>query len=106
MNHLFINECRIQRYTQGAKDGYGNPAKAWAAHLTVDGRISYPKGRQIFRDTEMVNVDAVLFLEDIDVIEHDRVYVDDVLYEILFVAQVQDLIGSHHKELTLKRFEL
>lgn len=106
MNHLFINECRVRRYTQGAKDEYGNAAKVWAAHLTVDGRISYPKGRQIFRDTEMVNIDAVLFLEDIDVTEHDRVYVDDVLYEILFVAQIQDLMSAHHKELALKRIIL
>jgi len=106
MNHLLINECRIERYTAGAKDLYGNFAKTFATHKEVLGRISYPKGRQVFRDTEMVNIDAVLFLEEVDVTEHDRVYVDSVLYEILFVAGIQNMTGAHHKELSLKRIIL
>lgn len=100
---LLINSFITQRYVAGAQDAYGNPAKAWANYLTGDCRISYPKGRQVQRGTEVVPVDAVLFMQDIDVTEHDRVVVDGITFEILFVATLQDSTGEHHMELDLKR---
>lgn len=103
MRHLLINDCVFQWYTDRGLDNYGNPVKEWETYLEVPGRISYPKGRQLERDTEIVPVEAVLFVEDVEVTEHDRVYVDDVLYEILFVARYQDSQNYHHRELSLKR---
>lgn len=100
---LLINEVLIERYTSAFNDDYGTPIKTFSTHLEIWGRISYPKGRQIQRDTEIIPVEAVLFLEDEDVTEYDRVTVDGILFEILFVAELQDFIGEHHKELSLKR---
>jgi hypothetical protein len=101
---LLISTCTVQRYTDGATDAYGNKARTWADHLTDQpGRISYPKGRQIQRGTEITPVDAVLFTEDIDVLLSDRVVVDGTAWEVLFVADLQDATGDHHKEISLKR---
>jgi hypothetical protein len=101
---LLINTCTIKRWTDGGTDDYGNPVKTWADHLVDQAcRISYPKGRQVQRGTEVVPVEAMLFLEDVDVTEHDKVIVDGTEYEILFVATLQDDSGDHHKELLLKR---
>ncbi len=100
---LLINTAVIERYVAGAADAYGNPTKAWGAHLTVDGRLSSANGRQRQNATEVVQVDEVLFLEDVDVTEADRVTVDGVLYEIVFVTDKQDSAGDHHKELDLVR---
>ena len=100
---LLINAVVTRRYVPGVQDSYGNPAKAWADYLTIDGRISYPKGRQIQRGTEIVPIDAVLFMEKVDVTENDRARVDGVEYEILFVATLQDSINGHHMELSLVR---
>ncbi|MCJ7669571.1 MAG: head-tail adaptor protein [Dehalococcoidia bacterium] len=100
---LLINDAVILRYTTASVDAYGNPVKTWATHLTVPCRISYPKGRQVQVNTEVVPVEAVVFLEDADVTEADRITIDSVLFEILFVARLQDTIGDHHIELSLKR---
>ena len=100
---LLINSAIVERYTSITKDDYGNPVKVWANHLTLWGRISYPKGRQLQTETEIIPVEAVLFIENEEVTEYDRVTVDGTLYEILFVADSQDVIGNHHKELSLKR---
>ena len=100
---LLINAIVVRRYTDGGTDAYGNPTKVWADHLSIDGRISYPKGRQVQRGTEVVPVDAVLFLEEVDVTEDDRAVVDGTTYEIVFVATLQDSAGSHHMELSLVR---
>jgi len=101
---LLISTCTVTRYAPGAIDAYGNPTKAWANHLVGQKcRISYPKGKQIQRGTEVVSVDAMLFMENVDVTVHDRVIVDTITYEILFVADPQDAVGNHHKELSLVR---
>jgi len=84
-------------------DTYGNPNKDWANLPSQKGRISYPKGRQIQRGTEVTPVDAVLFLNDVAVTERDKVLVDTIEFEILFVATLQDGATSHHKELSLAR---
>jgi len=101
---LLINTCTIKRWTDGGTDDYGNPVKTWADHLVDQPcRLSYPRGRQVQRDTEVVPVEAVLFLEDVNVTEQDKVVVDGIEFEILFVASLLDGSGSHHKELSLKR---
>lgn len=105
---LLINAITVRRYVPGAVDAYGNPTKAWADHLTTNGRLSYPKGRQIQRGTEVVPVDAVLFMSPADVTEADIVWVSCFLffgktYEILFVAELQNGTADHHLELSLAR---
>jgi len=101
---LLISTCTIKRYTSASQDSYGQPVKTWADHLVNQKcRLSYPKGRQVQRNTEVIPVEAVLFMEDVDVTEHDKVVVDGTEYEILFVATLQDGSGDHHKELSLRR---
>ena len=101
---LLVNTCTIERYTEGMADAYGVLARTWADHITDEPcRISYPRGRQIQRGTEVVPVEALLFLNEVDVTEDDRVTVDTVLYQILFVADRVDGFGNHHNELLLNR---
>lgn len=102
---LLVNPVTVQRYTSVAKDDYGNPIKIWVDHLDIMGRLSYPKGRQLQTATETIPIEAVLFIEDEDVTEYDRVSIDCVSYEILFVADIQDSLGGHHRELLLKRIK-
>jgi len=101
---LLINAATIRRWTDGGTDNYGNPVKTWADHLIDQPcRIAYPRGRQIQRATEVVPVEAVLFIQDVDVTEHDRAVMDGTEYEILFVATLQNGSGEHHLELLLTR---
>ena len=101
---LLINECLVERWTDGGTDAYGNPTKTWADHLVDEScRLSYPKGRQLQTLTEVVPITEMLFMGDVDVTEHDRVTVDSTLYDILHVAHRQDGIDSHHLELDLQR---
>ena len=101
---LLITSVTTSRYTTASQDGYGNPVKTWTDELeNQDCRISYPKGRQIMRDTELTPVDAVLFMEDVDVIVSDRAVVDSVTYEIAFVKSIQNGSAGHHLELDLIR---
>ena len=101
---LLINTATVRRYTTGAADAYGHLVETWGDHLTDQAcRLSSPKGRQIQQGTEITPVDAVLFMQDIDVTVYDRVIVDGTTWEILFVADRQNGTGDHHKELDLKR---
>ncbi len=100
---LLINTATIQRYTAGAQDAYGNPAKTWANHLVAEPcRLASAGGREVQAGTEVVIADYQLFLGDVDVTEQDRVIVDGVTYEILLVENRQDGVGSHHKETLLR----
>ena len=101
---LLINSCQFERSTDSGASGFGNPTDVWADHLAVqDCRLSSARGRERQSGTEVVQVDEVLFTDDIEVTEHDRVTVDSVLYEIVFVTDKQDSSGNHHKELDLVR---
>ncbi len=109
---LLINVCTVRRYVVGVPDAYGKEAEVWADHLVNQPcRISYPKGRQIQRGTEVVPIDVLLFLEDVDVTEADRIifpgfippWVPGTDFDILFVAQLQDGVAGHHLELSLGR---
>ena len=100
---LLINNCVIERWVTLGPSAFGNPTKDWGPHLTVDGRLSSANGRERQDATEVVQVDEVLFLENVDITEHDRVTVDGVLYEIVFVTDKQNGTANHHKELGLVR---
>jgi len=95
---LLIHTCTIQRFTEGAPDAYGNPALAWADHLTEDCRLAESSGREIKVGAELVIADYKLFVESIDITEQDRVVIDGLTYEILLVQDYSDNAASHHKQ--------
>ena len=101
---LLINTCTVERFTSAADSAFGNEVKNWANHLTDQAcRLSSAKGREVQNGTEVTQVDEVLFMQDVDVTEADRVTVDGVLYEIVHVTDKQDGTTEHHKELDLVR---
>ena len=101
---LLINTCTVERFTSSGETNFGNPTKVWADHLTAQAcRLSSAKGREAQGSTESTQVDEVLFMQDVDVTEGDRVVVDSVLYEIVFVTDKQNGTADHHKELGLVR---
>ena len=100
---LLINTCTTQRFTAGAQDAYGHAAKTWANHLTgIACRWSTPTNREVKVGQEVVLAELVLFLNDVDVTEQDRVIIDTKTYEILSVIPRQDSVNGHHKELLLR----
>ena len=100
---LLINSCTVRRYTTGAADSWGALEETWGNHLTdQDCRIAIPKGREIMVGAEVVVADYVLFTQDIDVTEQDRIVLDGVTYEILLVKPLQDSTTDHHLELYLR----
>ncbi len=100
---LLINTCDIQRYTEGAADNYGTPAKTWAVlHDDEPCRYVSGKGREVKIGQEVVIVYDELFVGDIDVTEQDRVIIDTETYQVLAVVPRQDGIGGHHKHLFLE----
>ncbi|MDD4986145.1 MAG: hypothetical protein PHQ43_10230 [Dehalococcoidales bacterium] len=101
---LLINTCTIRRFTAGAVDAYGNSAKAWADHLVDEPcRWSTPSNREVKVGAEVVLADILLFLNDVDVTEQDRIVIGTTTYEILSVVRRQDSVtSSHHRELFLR----
>ena len=101
---LLINSGQIERYTNSGDDDWGNATEVWANHLAVQPcRLSSASGREVQSGTEITQVDEVLFMNDVDVTEGDRITVDSVLYEIVMVATKQNGASDHHKELSLVR---
>lgn len=100
---LLINSCDIERYTTGAADDYGHPAKTWAVHLDDEPcRYSEPKNKEIKVGAEVLIYDLDLFMNDVDVTVQDRVVLNSETYEILGVRDRQDGTGKHHKELAIR----
>jgi len=100
---LLINTCTIKRLVQGpGVDSYGNPDVSWTDVLNQACRLSSPKGREIKVGAEVVIADYLLFLEDIDITEQDRVVIDSVTYEVLLVVRRQNGVGDHHVEAYLR----
>lgn len=100
---LLINTCTIRRYTEGAVDTYGNPAKTWADHLVDEPcRLVSAKGREVESEAEVVVADYTLFVGDEDITEQDRVVIGSVTYEILLVERMQNDTSGHHKQLLLR----
>ena len=102
-NSLLINSCTVQRFTAGVIDAYGNPAETWAAlHTDIACRHSTPKNREVQVGAEVVLADLLLFVNDIDVTEQDRVVLNSLTYETLSVVPRQNGTGGHHKELFIR----
>ncbi len=100
---LLINTCDIQRFTEGAADNYGIPAKTWTTiHDDEACRYVSGTGREVKIGQEVVIVYDELFVGNIDVTEQDRVVLDSLTFQILSVVTRQDGIGSHHKHLYLE----
>ena len=100
---LLIDTCTIQRYTEGAKDNYGNPILTWADHLVDEPcRLTTAKGRELKVGAEIVIADYKLFVESIDVTEQDRIVISGNTYEILLVEDYTDGSASHHKQVWLR----
>lgn len=100
---LLINTCTVERYTIGAADAYGIPAKTWANHLTDEAcRLMATTGREVLVGAEVVIADYKLFIGDVDITEQDRVVIDSITYEVLLVEDKQDDSASHHKECAMR----
>ncbi len=100
---LLINTCTVERFTEGAADGYGNPALTWADHLTDAAcRASTPKNREVQVGAEVVLADLQLFLGDVDITEQDRVVLGGLTYEVLSAVDRQDGTADHHMECMLR----
>lgn len=104
---LLIETCTIQRFTEGAKDDYGNPALTWSDNLTDEPcRLvtlqGLRGGREIKVGAELVIASYNLFLGDVDITEQDRVVLNSLTYEVLLVQNYQDGAGDHHKQCWLR----
>lgn len=104
---LLINTCTIKKLVQGpGVDAYGHPDVSWNDVPDTACRITTPTGREIMVGAEVVVADYLLFLEDVDIDEQDRIemVVDGVTetYEILLVKRRQDGAGAHHRECFLR----
>ena len=100
---LLIHTCDIERFTEGAADDYGVPAKTWVVeHADESCRLISGKPIEIRIGQEVVIVSDQLFVDDIDITEQDRVIIDTVIYQVLAVMFREDVFGAHHKECFLE----
>ncbi len=100
---LLINTCDIERFTEGAADSYGTPAKTWAVeHADEPCRHIFGQGREVRIGQEVVIVYDQLFVGDIDITEQDRVIIDTETYQVLAVVPRQNGFGGHHKHCYLE----
>ena len=104
---LLINTCTIKKLVQGVPaDDYGNPDVSWDDVPDQPCRLSSPKGREIKVGAEVVLADYLLFLEDVDIDEQDRIemVIDGVTvtFEILLMLKRQNGVGYHHRECFLR----
>lgn len=110
---LLIHTCDIKRFTEGAADGYGNPAKTWAnVYTTQPCRLVATGGREVKKDAEVVISNWQLFLDDsVTVSEQDRIsnicysdgtVLDGSTFEILLV-QLRSSGTLHHYEMALQK---
>ena len=100
---LLIDTCTVQRFTEGAADGYGVPARTWADNLTDQAcRLVTMPGTELKIGAEIVIADYKLFVQDIDIIEQDRVVISGLTYEVLLVQDYSDQTVTHHKQVWLR----
>ena len=99
----FIDTCTVQRFTEGAIDGYGRPAKIWADHLTGEPcRLMVGSGREINVGAEVVIADYKLLIRDVDITEQDRVIINRITYEVLLVSPRRGGTNVHHRECVMR----
>ena len=107
---LLVDTCTTERYTEGARDAAGAPAKTWADFLvdepcrfqTGTGRGISRAGMEVRVGAKVVIADYLFFIGDVDLTEQDRIVSGGVTYEVLIVADKQDGVDSHHKECFIK----
>ncbi len=100
---LLIDSCTTQRFTEGAAGADGVPVRTWADNLTDQAcRLTTAKGRELKVGVEIVVADYRLFVQDIDIIEQDRVVIGSLTYEILLVEDYADSSSDHHKQVWLR----
>ena len=100
---LLIETCTVQRYTEGAEDAYGKPARTWADNLTDQAcRLVAMPGTELKIGVEIVVADYKLFVQDIDITEQDRVVIDSLTYEVLLIQTYADGISDHHKQVWMR----
>ncbi len=100
---LLVDTCTTQRFTEGAADSYGVPARTWADNLTdQDCRLVAMPGTELKVGAEIVVADYKLFVQDIDIIEQDRVVSSGLTYEVLLVQDYSNGLGTHHKQCWLR----
>ncbi len=100
---LLIENCTVQRYTEGARDASGNPTLTWADNLTGQAcRLVAAPGTELKVGAEIVVADYKLFVQDINIIEQDRVVIDSLTYEVLLVQTYANLTTDHHKQVWLR----
>lgn len=100
---LLIHSCTVRRDVPGATTAYGYKTETFGDHLTSQAcRLEAAKGREVKIGADIVIADYVLFMQDIDVTEQDKILLDSVTYEILLVELMDNGFGGHHKELLLR----
>ncbi len=92
---LLIDTCTTRRFTEGANDAYGVPVKTWADNLTsqacrIEALVGKISGRELTIGAELVVADYVLFMQDVDVTEQDRILLGAITYEVLLVNDRKD----------------
>jgi len=106
---LLIDTCTILEDTGTVQDNYGTITPDWTPVTDLEDiscRLTTGSGREITIGAEVVIADYKLFLEDklgaVVVTEQNRVRIAGLDYEVLLVANRQDGVGSHHKQLWLR----
>lgn len=105
---LLIDECDIQRYTEGAATAYGPGARTYSDHLTEQAcrimPITNPRETNWETRTgaEVADAQYKMFIASVDITEQDHVISDSVTYEVLAVAILKDGVGPQHLEVFLR----
>lgn len=100
---LLINTCTIKKLVQGPGiDDYGHPVVSWTDVPNQNCRLTTPTGREIKVGAEVVVADYEVFLGDVDIDEQDRIVIGSTSFEVLLVADRQDSMGSHHREVWVR----
>ncbi len=100
---LLIDTCTTQRFSEGAADSYGNPTLTWADELADQAcRLETQPGTELKVGAEIVVADYKLFVQDIDIVEQDRVIIGGLTYEVLLVQDYSNGLGIHHKQVWLR----
>ncbi len=100
---LLIQNCKVQRFSEGIADSYGNPTLTWADHLVDEAcRLVAAPGKELKVGAEIVVADYKLFVGDIDITEQDRIVIGALTYEVLLVQNYADDTAYHHKQCWLR----
>jgi hypothetical protein len=108
LKDLLIHRCTVRRKTEGAADGYGEPAITWADLATAAlCRLTQPRGTTRHPVTgEFVERFPTLYITTaVTITEHDRIVMTTGptgTFDILKVRWYYDADELHHFELDLQ----